>query len=100
MVRPRQFDPADVDEALLDVFWSRGYARTAHPYDFRSAAVDRDLREPPYPGGQFVHSRSPGRSLGRPGRRCDGLKPHAPPGDRGWFRRGRRAIRRATGASH
>jgi TetR/AcrR family transcriptional repressor of nem operon len=29
MVRPRQFDPADVDEALLDVFWSRGYARTS-----------------------------------------------------------------------
>jgi TetR/AcrR family transcriptional repressor of nem operon len=29
MVRPRQFDAADVDEALLDVFWSRGYARTS-----------------------------------------------------------------------
>jgi TetR/AcrR family transcriptional repressor of nem operon len=29
MVRPRQFDPADVDEALLDVFWSRGYARAS-----------------------------------------------------------------------
>ena len=29
MVRPRQFDPADVDEALLGVFWSRGYARTS-----------------------------------------------------------------------
>jgi TetR/AcrR family transcriptional repressor of nem operon len=26
MVRPRQFDPAQVDEALLDVFWSRGWA--------------------------------------------------------------------------
>jgi len=26
MVRPRQFDPAQVDEALLDVFWTRGYA--------------------------------------------------------------------------
>ena len=29
MVRPRQFDPAEVDEALLGVFWSRGYARTS-----------------------------------------------------------------------
>jgi TetR/AcrR family transcriptional repressor of nem operon len=29
MVRPRQFDPADVDEALLGVFWSRGYARAS-----------------------------------------------------------------------
>ena len=29
MARPRQFDPAQVDEALLDVFWSRGYARTS-----------------------------------------------------------------------
>ena len=29
MVRPRQFDPAQVDEALLDVFWSRGYARAS-----------------------------------------------------------------------
>jgi len=29
MVRPRQFDPAHVDEALLDVFWSRGYARAS-----------------------------------------------------------------------
>jgi TetR/AcrR family transcriptional repressor of nem operon len=29
VVRPRQFDPADVDEALLGVFWSRGYARAS-----------------------------------------------------------------------
>ncbi|MGH7338939.1 MAG: TetR/AcrR family transcriptional regulator [Candidatus Rokuibacteriota bacterium] len=29
MVRPRQFDPADVDDALLGVFWSRGYAGTS-----------------------------------------------------------------------
>src|SRR5262245_58937569 len=29
MARPRQFDPARVDEALLGVFWSRGYARTS-----------------------------------------------------------------------
>jgi TetR/AcrR family transcriptional repressor of nem operon len=29
MVRPRQFDPTEVDEALLGVFWSRGYARTS-----------------------------------------------------------------------
>jgi AcrR family transcriptional regulator len=29
MARPRQFDPARVDEALLDVFWTRGYARTS-----------------------------------------------------------------------
>ena len=29
MVRPRQFDPAQVDEALLDVFWTRGYARAS-----------------------------------------------------------------------
>jgi TetR/AcrR family transcriptional repressor of nem operon len=29
MVRPRQFDPAEVEEALLGVFWSRGYARTS-----------------------------------------------------------------------
>lgn len=29
MVRPRQFDPAEADEALLGVFWSRGYARTS-----------------------------------------------------------------------
>ena len=29
MVRPRQFDPAQVDEALLDVFWTRGYARSS-----------------------------------------------------------------------
>jgi AcrR family transcriptional regulator len=29
MVRPRQFDPGDVEQALLDVFWSRGYARTS-----------------------------------------------------------------------
>ena len=29
MVRPRLFDPAQVDEALLDVFWSRGYARAS-----------------------------------------------------------------------
>lgn len=26
MARPRKFDPADVDDALLGVFWSRGYA--------------------------------------------------------------------------
>lgn len=29
MVRPREFDPAHVDEALLGVFWSRGYARAS-----------------------------------------------------------------------
>jgi AcrR family transcriptional regulator len=29
MVRPRSFEPADVEEALLGVFWSRGYARTS-----------------------------------------------------------------------
>jgi TetR/AcrR family transcriptional repressor of nem operon len=29
MGRPRQFDPAEVDEALLGVFWSRGYAGTS-----------------------------------------------------------------------
>jgi TetR/AcrR family transcriptional repressor of nem operon len=29
MVRPRQFDPGEVEEALLGVFWSRGYARTS-----------------------------------------------------------------------
>ena len=29
MVRPRSFDPAEVEEALLGVFWSRGYARTS-----------------------------------------------------------------------
>ncbi len=29
MVRPRQFDEGDVTSALLDVFWSRGYARTS-----------------------------------------------------------------------
>jgi TetR/AcrR family transcriptional repressor of nem operon len=29
MVRPRQFDPAEVEEALLGVFWSRGYARAS-----------------------------------------------------------------------
>src|SRR5262245_66552619 len=29
MVRPRQFDPGHVEQALLDVFWSRGYARTS-----------------------------------------------------------------------
>jgi TetR/AcrR family transcriptional repressor of nem operon len=29
MVRPRQFDPAEVEEALLSVFWSRGYANTS-----------------------------------------------------------------------
>src|SRR5438093_370186 len=29
MGRPRQFDPAEVEEALLGVFWSRGYARTS-----------------------------------------------------------------------
>jgi TetR/AcrR family transcriptional repressor of nem operon len=29
MVRPRQFDPDAVAEALLAVFWSRGYARTS-----------------------------------------------------------------------
>ena len=29
MVRPREFDPAQVDEALLDVFWTRGYARAS-----------------------------------------------------------------------
>lgn len=29
MARPRQFDPVAVEEALLDVFWSRGYARTS-----------------------------------------------------------------------
>jgi TetR/AcrR family transcriptional repressor of nem operon len=29
MARPRTFDPAAVDEALLQVFWSRGYAHTS-----------------------------------------------------------------------
>ena len=29
MARPRSFEPADVEEALLGVFWSRGYARTS-----------------------------------------------------------------------
>ncbi|HTO09480.1 MAG TPA: helix-turn-helix domain-containing protein [Myxococcota bacterium] len=29
MVRPRQFDPAAVDAALLGVFWARGYARAS-----------------------------------------------------------------------
>ena len=29
MARPRSFDSADVEKALLDVFWSRGYARTS-----------------------------------------------------------------------
>lgn len=29
MVRPRQFDPAEVDDALLSVFWSLGYARAS-----------------------------------------------------------------------
>jgi TetR/AcrR family transcriptional repressor of nem operon len=29
VARPRQFDPAVVEEALLSVFWSRGYARAS-----------------------------------------------------------------------
>ena len=29
MVRPRKFAPAEVEEALLGVFWSRGYARAS-----------------------------------------------------------------------
>jgi hypothetical protein len=29
MVRPRQLDPAEVEEALLGAFWSHGYARTS-----------------------------------------------------------------------
>ena len=29
MARPRKFDPAAVDDALLEVFWSRGYARAS-----------------------------------------------------------------------
>ncbi len=29
MARPRQFDPAEVEEALLGRFWSYGYARTS-----------------------------------------------------------------------
>jgi TetR/AcrR family transcriptional repressor of nem operon len=29
MVRPRQFDSGKVEDVLLDVFWSRGYARTS-----------------------------------------------------------------------
>jgi TetR/AcrR family transcriptional repressor of nem operon len=29
MVRPRQFDPAEVEEALLNVFLARGYARAS-----------------------------------------------------------------------
>lgn len=29
MARPRQFEPADVEEALLGVFWSQGYKSTS-----------------------------------------------------------------------
>src|SRR5262249_15291220 len=29
VARPRKFDPVQVDEALLGVFWSRGYARAS-----------------------------------------------------------------------
>jgi TetR/AcrR family transcriptional repressor of nem operon len=29
MARPREFDPEETEQALLDVFWSRGYARTS-----------------------------------------------------------------------
>src|SRR5262249_52610044 len=29
MVRPREFDPDEVEESLLGVFWSRGYAHTS-----------------------------------------------------------------------
>jgi len=29
MARPRSFDRGDVEEALLDVFWARGYARAS-----------------------------------------------------------------------
>ena len=29
MVRPRQFEPAEVEEALLGVFWSQGYKSTS-----------------------------------------------------------------------
>ena len=29
MARPRQFDSAEVEETLLDVFWSQGYANTS-----------------------------------------------------------------------
>src|SRR5262245_64112768 len=29
MVRPRQFDADEVEDTLLDVFWSRGYAHTS-----------------------------------------------------------------------
>jgi TetR/AcrR family transcriptional repressor of nem operon len=29
MVRPRQFESGDVEEAILGVFWTRGYARTS-----------------------------------------------------------------------
>ena len=29
MARPRQFDPAEVEDALLDVFWSQGYGHTS-----------------------------------------------------------------------
>lgn len=29
MARPRKFDPEAVDDALLEVFWSRGYARAS-----------------------------------------------------------------------
>ena len=29
MPRPRRYDPGDVEDAFLDVFWARGYARTS-----------------------------------------------------------------------
>jgi TetR/AcrR family transcriptional repressor of nem operon len=38
MVRPRRFESDDVEEAILGVFWSRGYARTS--IDDLTAATD------------------------------------------------------------
>lgn len=54
MVRPRQFDADEVEDTLLDVFWSRGYAHTSIDDLAEATGLLRGSLYAAYPGKEAM----------------------------------------------